>query len=73
MYAGTGEVAGCYGGETGPPQGTQLQAGETLTWKPTGDHRQAFTPDQYDPDWAANGGSPQNQAASHGGWELCFA
>ena len=74
VYSSGGQpVEGCYSGVSSLLIGTQLAAGETLTWRASGDHRQAYVPDQYDSAWASSGGSTQNQASAHEGWELCFA
>ena len=57
---------GCYAGASGPPPGTVLAMGETLTWAAAGDASHAY----HAPD---NNGNPSNRASAHGGWELCFA
>jgi hypothetical protein len=58
---------GCYAGASGPPPGTVLTAGETLTWAAAKDATSAYrTDDGYR-------GSASRRASAHSGWELCFA
>ena len=64
---------GCYAGAIGPPRGTVLEVGETLTWAAAGDAGNACH--AYDGGSGCNtyNGNPSNRASVHGGWELCFA
>jgi hypothetical protein len=65
---------GCYAGAGGPPPGTVLVAGETLTWAAAGDASNAYSMghDCYGANAVCHGDS-SNRASAHGGWELCFA
>jgi hypothetical protein len=49
---------GCYAGSSGPPTGTVLAAGETITWAAASDYNSLLLSDSR---------------SAHGGWELCFA
>jgi hypothetical protein len=59
---------GCYAGDSGPPPGTELEAGEVLTWVAAGDDQSAFEGSHV-----TKPGDSNNCAKEHGGWELCFA